>query len=148
MFGGNSNWRGPIWMPVNILLIRALLNFYTYYGDNFKIECPTGSGKLMNLFEVAKEISDRLTKIFLRDGSGRRPVYGGAKAFQEDAHWRDLILFYEYFHGDNGAGLGASHQTGWTGLVAKTIQLFGSLDAKTLLEGGKGAAFAATSTVK
>jgi hypothetical protein len=142
MFGGNSNWRGPIWMPVNILLIRALLNFYTYYGDNFKIECPTGSGKLMNLFEVAKEISDRLTKIFLRDGSGRRPVYGGAKVFQDDAHWRDLLLFYEYFHGDNGAGLGASHQTGWTGLVAKTIQLFGSLDAKTLLEGGKGAAFA------
>jgi hypothetical protein len=148
MFGGNSNWRGPIWMPVNILLIRALLNFYTYYGDNFKIECPTGSGKLMNLFEVAKEISDRLTKIFLRDASGRRPVYGGAKAFQEDAHWRDLILFYEYFHGDNGAGLGASHQTGWTGLVAKTIQLFGSLDAKSLLEGGKSSAFAATSSVK
>jgi hypothetical protein len=148
MFGGNSNWRGPIWMPVNILLLRALLNFYTYYGDNFKIECPTGSGKLMNLFEVAKEISDRLTKIFLRDDSGRRPVYGGAKAFQEDAHWRDLILFYEYFHGDNGAGLGASHQTGWTGLVAKTIQLFGSLDAKTLLEGGKSSAFAATSSVK
>jgi len=148
MFGGNSNWRGPIWMPVNALLIRALLNFHLYYGDSFKIECPTGSGKLMNLFEVAKEISDRLTRIFLRDGTGRRPVYGGTKEFQEDAHWRDHILFYEYFHGDNGAGLGASHQTGWTGLVAKLIQLFGSLDAKSLLEAGKGAAFAATSKVR
>jgi hypothetical protein len=142
MFGGNSNWRGPIWMPVNVVLIRGLLNFYLYYGDNFKIECPTGSGKLMNLFEVAKEISDRLTRIFLRDASGRRPVYGGAKTFQEDAHWRDHLLFYEYFHGDNGAGLGASHQTGWTGLVAKLIELFGSLDAKQFLEAGKSGAFA------
>jgi hypothetical protein len=141
MFGGNSNWRGPIWMPVNAILIRALLNFYGYYGDNFKIECPTGSGKLMNLFEVAKEISDRLTRIFLRDDSGRRPVYGGTRTFQEDAHWRDHLLFYEYFHGDNGAGLGASHQTGWTGVVAKLIQLFGMLDAKRLLEAGKAAAF-------
>jgi hypothetical protein len=142
MFGGNSNWRGPIWMPVNALLIRALLNFYLYYGDNFKIECPTGSGTLMNLFEVAHEISDRLTRIFLRDATGRRPVYGGTKTFQEDAYWRDHILFYEYFHGDNGAGLGASHQTGWTGLVAKTIQLFGSLEAKALLAVGKRAIFA------
>jgi len=141
MFGGNSNWRGPVWMPVNVLLIRALLNFYAYYGDDFKIECPTGSGKLMNLFEVAKEISDRLTRIFLRDGQGRRPVYGGTEKFQTDAHWRDHILFYEYFHGDNGAGLGASHQTGWTGAVAKLIQLFGSLDAEKLLAAGKGAAF-------
>ena len=142
MFGGNSNWRGPIWMPVNAVLIRALLNFYAYYGDNFKIECPTGSGKLMNLFGVAREISDRLTRIFLRDASGHRPVYGGTTTFQEDAHWRDHVLFYEYFHGDNGAGLGASHQTGWTGLVAKLIQLFGLLDAKQFLETGKGAAFA------
>jgi hypothetical protein len=142
MFGGNSNWRGPVWMPVNALIIRALLNFYLYYGDNFKIECPTGSGKMMNLFEVAKEISDRLVSIFLRDERGRRPVYGGTEKFQADPHWRDHILFYEYFHGDNGAGLGASHQTGWTGLVAKTIQLFGLLDAKRALEGGKGAAFA------
>jgi hypothetical protein len=141
MFGGNSNWRGPVWMPVNALIIRALLNFYLYYGDNFKIECPTGSGKLMNLFEVAKEISERLTGIFLRDEQGRRPVYGGTEKFQADPHWRDYILFYEYFHGDNGAGLGASHQTGWTGLVAKTIQLFGLLDAKRALEGGKEAAF-------
>ncbi|AXA44268.1 MGH1-like glycoside hydrolase domain-containing protein [Rhizobium leguminosarum] len=140
MFGGNSNWRGPVWMPVNVILIRALLNFYAYHGDNFKIECPTGSGRMMNLFEVAKEISDRLAGIFLRDAQGRRPVYGGVRKFQEDPHWRDLILFHEYFHGDNGAGLGASHQTGWTGVVAKTIQLFGLLDAKKLLEAGKEAA--------
>jgi hypothetical protein len=141
MFGGNSNWRGPIWMPVNIMIIRSLLNFYTYYGDTFKIECPTGSGTSMNLFEVAKEISDRLTRIFLRNSSGRRPVYGGTKKFQEDPYWRDHILFYEYFHGDNGAGLGASHQTGWTGAVAKLIELFGLLDAQRLLEEGKAAAF-------
>ncbi len=141
MFGGNSNWRGPVWMPVNAILIRAILNFYVYYGDNFKIECPTGSGRMMNLFEVAKEISDRLAGIFLRDAQGRRPVYGGTAKFQEDPHWRDLILFHEYFHGDNGAGLGASHQTGWTGVVAKLIQLFGLLDAKKLLEAGKEAAF-------
>jgi hypothetical protein len=141
MFGGNSNWRGPIWMPVNVILIRALLNYYLYYGDNFKIECPTGSGTMLNLFEVAKEISDRLSRIFLRNQEGRRPVYGGTGTFQRDPHWRDYILFYEYFHGDNGAGLGASHQTGWTGLVAKTLQLFGVLDAKTALEVGKQAAF-------
>jgi hypothetical protein len=141
MFGGNSNWRGPIWMPVNALILRALLNFYLYYGDNFKIECPTGSGKLMNLFEVSKEIADRLARIFTRDEHGRRPVYGGTEKFQNDPLWRDHILFYEYFHGDNGAGLGASHQTGWTGLVAKLIQLYGLLDAKRVLEGGKQAAF-------
>jgi hypothetical protein len=141
MFGGNSNWRGPIWMPVNVMLIRALLNFYAYYGDTFKIECPTGSGTTMNLFEVAKEISDRLTRIFLRDAGGRRPVYGATAMFQDDPHWRDLILFYEYFHGDNGAGLGASHQTGWTGVVAKLIQLFGLLDPEKLLEAGKEVAF-------
>jgi hypothetical protein len=141
MFGGNSNWRGPVWMPVNVMLIRALLNFYAYYGDTFEIECPTGSGRMMNLFEVAKEISDRLAGIFLRDAQGRRPVYGGTEKFQTDPHWRDHILFYEYFHGDSGAGLGASHQTGWTGAVATLIRLFGSLDAKTLLEGGKAAAF-------
>ncbi|MEO8615275.1 MAG: glucosidase [Luteolibacter sp.] len=141
MFGGNSNWRGPVWMPVNAMLIRALLNFHLYYGDNFQIECPTGSGKRMNLFEVAKEISDRLSRIFLRDEQGRRPVYGGTEKFQTDPHWRDHLLYYEYFHGDNGAGLGASHQTGWTGLVAKTIQLFGLLDGRTSLEAGKAAAF-------
>jgi len=141
MFGGNSNWRGPVWMPVNTMIIRALGNFYLYYGDNFKIECPTGSGRMMNLFEVSKEISDRLTKTFLRDERGRRPVYGGTEKFQTDPHWRDHILFYEYFHGDNGAGLGASHQTGWTGVVAKLIQIFGFLDPKKFLEAGKDAAF-------
>jgi hypothetical protein len=141
MFGGNSNWRGPIWFPVNVMIIRALQNFYLYYGDNFKIECPTGSGQMMNLFEVSKEIAQRLTGIFLRDERGRRPVYGGTEKFQSDPHWRDYILFYEYFHGDNGAGLGASHQTGWTGVVAKAIQVYGYLDAKKALEVGKEAAF-------
>ena len=142
MFGGNSNWRGPIWMPVNALLLRALLNFYLFYGDTFKIECPTGSGRLMNLFEVAQEISHRLTRIFLRNDSGQRPVYGGTKKFQNDSHWKDHLLFYEYFHGDNGAGLGASHQTGWTGLVATLIELFGRLDGPHFLEMGRSAGFA------
>ncbi len=133
MFGGNSNWRGPVWMPMNALLIRALLQFYLYYGDGFKIECPTGSGNLMNLFEVAREISNRLTRIFLRDKSERRPVFGDTEKFQSDPHWKDYMLFYEYFNGDNGAGLGASHQTGWTGLVAKLIEIFGSVDPQQLL---------------
>jgi hypothetical protein len=137
MFGGNSNWRGPVWMPVNALLIRALLQYYEYYGDNFIIECPTGSGRMMNLFEVAREIATRLVRVFLRDAQGHRPVYGGTAKFQTDPHWRDCILFYEYFHGDNGAGLGASHQTGWTGLVARLIQVFGRMDARAFLEGGK-----------
>jgi hypothetical protein len=142
MFGGNSNWRGPIWMPVNVLLIRALQQFYLYYGDAFRIECPTGSGRMMNLFEVSKEIADRLGRIFLRDPvTGKRPVYGGSERFQADPHWRDHLLFYEYFHGDNGAGLGASHQTGWTGLVAKTIQLYGLIDAQQFLEQGRQAGF-------
>jgi hypothetical protein len=141
MFGGNSNWRGPIWIPVNVLLIRALLQFYLYYGDTFKVECPTGSGNLINLFEVSKEISTRLQRIFLRDERGRRPVYGGTEKFQADPYWRDHLLFYEYFHGDNGAGLGASHQTGWTGLVAKLIQLYGYLDPKEVLEAGRAAGF-------
>src|SRR6201998_1223788 len=142
MFGGNSNWRGPVWMPVNALIIRALLNFYLFYGDNFKIECPTGSGKLMSLFEVSKEISNRLTRIFLRDHHGRRPVYGGTEKFQSDPFWRDNICFFEYFHGDNGTGLGASRQTGWTGLAAKLIELYGFLDAKRTLEVGRRAVFA------
>jgi hypothetical protein len=141
MFGGNSNWRGPVWMPINALIIRALQQFYFYYGDNFKVECPTGSGKMMNLFEVSKELANRLTSIFTRDKQGKRPVYGGSKKFQTDPHWRDLILFYEYFHADNGAGLGASHQTGWTGLVAKLIQLYGLVDEKQLLGAGVSAAF-------
>jgi hypothetical protein len=133
MFGGNSNWRGPVWFPINLLLIRALIQHYRYYGNDLKVECPTGSGNMMTLFEVAQELSRRLVGTFLRDAEGRRPVYGGARLFQEDPHWRDLILFYEYFHGDNGAGLGASHQTGWTGLVAKLIQSLGQFDAESVL---------------
>ena len=125
MFGGNSNWRGPVWMPVNFLLIRALVLLYGYYGDAFTIECPTGSGRQMNLFEVSEEISRRLMGIFLRDATGGRPVNGGARKLQDDPCWRDLVLFYEYFHGDNGAGIGASHQTGWTGCIARIIQTSG-----------------------
>jgi Mannosylglycerate hydrolase MGH1-like glycoside hydrolase domain len=143
MFGGNSNWRGPIWMPVNVLVIRALLQYYLYYGEAFKVECPTGSGRMMNLFEVSRELADRLARIFLRGADGRRPVFGRAEKFQADPHWRDCILFYEYFHGDNGAGLGASHQTGWTGLVARLIQMYRSLDAGALLAGDKREFFAA-----
>jgi hypothetical protein len=134
LFGGNSNWRGPVWFPVNVLLIRALLNLYAFYGPGFTVECPTGSGVRLDLFEVARELARRLTSIFLRDAHGARPVYGGSATFQSDPHWRDLILFYEYFHGDNGAGLGASHQTGWTGLVAPLIRIFGSTDGGTFLD--------------
>jgi hypothetical protein len=134
MFGGNSNWRGPVWMPVNVLLIRGLLNLYHFFGDEFKVQCPTGSGNYMTLFEVAKEISRRLASIFLRDASGKRPVYGATKKFQEDPHWKDYILFYEYFHGDNGAGLGASHQTGWTGVIARSLDLFARLKPADALE--------------
>jgi hypothetical protein len=138
MFGGNSNWRGPVWMPVNGLIVRGLLNLYAFYGNDLTVECPTGSGTRMNLFEVAKEITRRLSGMFLRDASGKRPVYGGTAKFQEDPHWRDLILFYEYFHGDNGAGLGASHQTGWTGIVALLIDLFGRVDGEDLLKSERG----------
>ena len=148
MFGGNSNWRGPIWMPVNALIIRAMLTYHLYYGDSFKIECPTGSGNLMNLFQVGHEIANRLASIFLRDKSGRRPVYGGTEKFQSDPHWKDNILFYEYFHGDNGAGLGASHQTGWTGLIAKLLEVFGRLDEERWLEVGKRDAYAAKAGTK
>jgi hypothetical protein len=133
MFGGNSNWRGPVWMPVNTLIVRALVNLYAFYGNDFTVECPTGSGRQMNLFEIAEEITRRLANTFRRD-AGWRPVYGGSAKFQTDPHWRDLILFYEYFHGDNGAGLGASHQTGWTGLIAPLVDLFGRVDAKSVLE--------------
>ncbi|HJU53419.1 MAG TPA: hypothetical protein VJ715_02565, partial [Pyrinomonadaceae bacterium] len=125
LFGGNSNWRGPVWFPVNYLLIESLRKFYRYLGDEFLIECPTGSGRMMNLLEVAAEISRRLSRLFLRDDAGRRPTYGTAEKFQTDPHWRDLILFYEYFHGETGSGLGASHQTGWTGLVAKLLHQSG-----------------------
>jgi hypothetical protein len=135
MFGGNSNWRGPIWMPVNALIIRALLQYYTFYGDDFRIECPTGSGRYMTLYEVAHDLGERLSRIFLKNSEGRRPVYGATRLFQEDPHWRDLILFYEYFHGDNGAGLGASHQTGWTGVVARIMHLFASNSAEQVMSG-------------
>ena len=124
LFGGNSNWRGPIWMPINLLLLRGLEWLYLYYGDDFKVECPTGSGRRMNLIEVRREIAQRLTRIFLRNEKDQRPVYGGTSKFQTDPHWKDLILFYEYFHGDNGAGIGASHQTGWTGTIAMIFQMF------------------------
>jgi hypothetical protein len=147
MFGGNSNWRGPIWMPVNGLIIRALLHYYIYYGDSFTVECPTGSGHHLNLYQVAEEISRRLASIFLRDKHGWRPVYGGTRKFQEDPHWRDLILFYEYFHGDNGAGLGASHQTGWTGIVARAMHLFATTTAEQVLAMGKLAAIVETEPV-
>jgi hypothetical protein len=127
-------------MPVNTLIIRALLQYFMFYGNDFTIECPTGSGRLMNLYQVAEEISRRLSSIFLRDKDGRRPVYGGTRKFQEDPHWRDLILFYEFFHGDNGAGLGASHQTGWTGVVARGMHLFATSTAEQFLELGRAAA--------
>ncbi|NQS77723.1 MAG: glucosidase [Methanoculleus bourgensis] len=134
MFGGNSNWRGPIWFPMNLLIIRSLLNLYAFYGNSFTIECPTGSDRWMNLYEVSEEIKNRLERIFLRDENGRRPVFGVAPKFQEDPHWRDYILFYEYFHGDSGAGLGASHQTGWTGLIARLIQMYAYMTPEQLLK--------------
>jgi hypothetical protein len=133
MFGGNSNWRGPIWFPMNALMIRGLVNLQAYYGDQLKVECPVGSGTRVTLFEVAEELTRRLTSIFLRDEQGARPVHGRQQQFQVDRHWRDLILFYEYFHADSGAGLGASHQTGWTGLVAGLIHLLGHADARKFL---------------
>jgi hypothetical protein len=136
LFGGNSNWRGPIWMPVNALILRALLNLYLYYGNDFKVECPTGSGRMMTLYEVAMDLVGRLSRIFLRDENGRRPVYGGMEKFQSDPHWRDHLLFHEYFHGDNGAGIGASHQTGWTGLIAGLLVYGGKMSADELLQSG------------
>ena len=139
MFGGNSNWRGPVWMPVNGLIIRALLQYYAYYGDDFKIECPTGSGRQMTLYQVAEELSRRLASTFLRDGKGKRPVYGESRKFQDDPHWRDLLQFYEYFHGDSGLGVGASHQTGWTGIVARAMHLFATTTPAQVLDLGKAA---------
>jgi hypothetical protein len=141
MFGGNSNWRGPVWFPINFLIIRSLILIYQYYGEEFKVECPTGSGQMMNLFEVAQELCRRLSSTFLRDKNGRRPVFGGTEKFQNDPYWRDCVLFYEYFHGDNGAGIGASHQTGWTGLVANLIQLSGALSGKNVAAGTARFAF-------
>jgi hypothetical protein len=140
MFGGNSNWRGPIWMPVNGLIIRALLQYYSYYGDAFTAECPTGSGRRMTLYQVAEEIGRRLANIFLRGPDGHRPVHGGVEQFQTDPHWRDYVPFYEYFHGDNGAGLGAGHQTGWTGIVARIMHLFATTTSEQVSRLGKAAA--------
>jgi hypothetical protein len=140
MFGGNSNWRGPIWMPVNGLIVRALLQYYLFYGDDFTIECPTGSGRQMTLYQVAEEIARRLGSMFLRGKDGRRPVYGDTRKFQDDPQWRDLILFYEYFHGDNGAGIGANHQTGWTGIIARMMHLFATTTPEQALALGKVAA--------
>ena len=122
LFGGNSNWRGPIWLPVNYLLIESLQQFHHYYGDDFRVECPTGSGRYLSLNEIADELSQRLMRIFERGDDGRRAVFGDNAYFQRDPFWRDYVPFYEYFHGDSGAGVGASHQTGWTGLIAKLIQ--------------------------
>jgi hypothetical protein len=140
MFGGNSNWRGPVWMPVNGLIVRALLQYYAYYGDDFTVECPTGSGRQMTLYQVAEELSRRLASIFLKDANGRRPVYGETRKFQDDPHWRELVLFYEYFHGDTGEGIGASHQTGWTGIVARMMHLFATTSAAQVQALGKRAA--------
>jgi Mannosylglycerate hydrolase MGH1-like glycoside hydrolase domain len=142
-FGGNSNWRGPIWMPINALLIRALRQFYLFYGDAFTVECPTGSGVQMNLYQISEEITRRLCSIFRRGEHGRRPLFGGAEKFQKDPHWRDHLLFYEYFHGDNGAGIGASHQTGWTGLIATAIALYAGADPVQFLGQGAQSAMSA-----
>lgn len=134
MFGGNSNWRGPIWFPINALIIRGLHQLHLYYGDKFKIECPTGSGNMMNLSEISSEIANRLTGVFLRDENGKRPLYGQVDKFQHDPNWRDFLLFYEYFHGDNGAGVGANHQTGWSGFVALLIQMFATAGGRRFVK--------------
>jgi hypothetical protein len=139
LFGGNSNWRGPIWFPVNFLLIESLQKFHHYLGDDFKVECPTGSGTMMTLWEAAAEISRRLTRIFLKGSDGGRPVHGANRLYREDPNWRDLALFYEYFNGDTGAGVGASHQTGWTGLVAKLLQQSGEWEDEAPAPAGAAA---------
>ena len=136
MFGGNSNWRGPVWMPVNLLLYGSLLRLAAYAGESFQIEHPTGSGQIRNLFEVAQDLAERLIGTFVRDSTGRRPVYGGTEKFQTDPHWRDHVLFYEYFHGDSGAGIGASHQTGWTGCIALIIQVNGEMTEQIMSSPG------------
>jgi hypothetical protein len=128
LFGGNSNWRGPVWMPVNYLIIESLQKFHHYYGDDFRVECPTGSGQFLTLDEVATELSRRLIHLFVRDKEGLRPIYSTDERFQHDPHWREYVLFHEYFHGDTGEGLGASHQTGWSALVAKLIQQHGGIN--------------------
>jgi hypothetical protein len=138
MFGGNSNWRGPIWMPMQLMLIRALVNQYAHLGNNFRVECPVGSGRQLNLLEVSQEIARRLSRLFIRNEEGRRPGHGSHSRWN-DEHWRDHVLFYEYFHGDTGAGIGASHQTGWTGVIAFLIQGFTAVEAEKVLEKGMGA---------
>ena len=129
-----------VWMPLNILIVRALLQYFIYYGEDFTVECPTGSGRQMTLYQVAEEINRRLSSIFVRDGQGRRPAFGGARLFQEDPYWRDCLLFHEYFHGDNGAGIGANHQTGWTGVIARSMHLFSTTTAAQMQALGKVAA--------
>jgi hypothetical protein len=136
LFGGNSNWRGPIWMPVNFAIIRALVVYFTYYGKDFKVDFPTGSGKLANLYEIAEDLAHRLASIFTPNPEGRRPVFGSQQTFQSDPHWKDHLLFYEYFHGDNGAGIGASHQTGWSGLVVNLIHYFAANTQEIRLASG------------
>jgi len=149
MFGGNSNWRGPVWMPINVLIVRSLLNLYQYYGDDFRVECPTGSGKEVPLFDVAHDLAERLIGTFVRGSDGRRPVFGGTEKFQTDPHWRDHLLFFEYFHGDNGAGIGASHQTGWTGLIAQIIITNGALTKEMASQHDvEGAAMRAVGTAR
>jgi hypothetical protein len=138
MFGGNSNWRGPIWMPMQLMLIRALVNQYAHLGNNFKVECPVGSGRQLTLLEVSQELARRLSRLFIRNSEGRRPAQGNHNRWS-DEHWRDHILFYEYFHGDTGAGVGASHQTGWTGVIAFLLQGFTAVEAEKVLEKGMGA---------
>jgi hypothetical protein len=139
LFGGNSNWRGPVWMPVNFLMIEALQKFHHFFGDEFKIECPTGSGQMKTLWEVALDLSNRLIAIFLKDSEGRRPAFGREEKFQKDPHWNNYILFHEYFHGDDGSGIGASHQTGWTGLIAKLLQQMGEYGGRSeLIEPASG----------
>jgi hypothetical protein len=138
MFGGNSNWRGPIWMPMQLMLIRALVNQFAHLGNNFKVECPVGSGRQLNLLEVGQELARRLSRLFIRNKEGRRPAHGNHSRWN-DEHWRDHVLFYEYFHGDTGAGIGASHQTGWTGVIAFLMQGFTAVEAEKVLEKGMGA---------
>ena len=140
-FGGNSNWRGPVWIPVNLLIIRALINLHRYYGNSFKVECPTKSGRYFTLLEIGEEIARRNLAIFRREQDGRRPLYGGTEKFQRDPYWRDLILFYEYFHGDNGAGIGASHQTGWTGIVSLLSIMTSPVGSSTWIVNADHAAF-------
>jgi hypothetical protein len=131
LFGGNSNWRGPVWFPVNFLIIESLQKFHHYYGDEFRVECPTGSGNLATLNEIANELASRLTRLFLPNEDGRRPVHGLNERTQSDPNFRDYVLFYEYFHGDTGRGVGAAHQTGWTGLVAKLLMPRYAVEAQT-----------------